>query len=388
MYLFILFNINDLLLVNNLKNMNNMPTLPDFPQTTRWELEYTFNNSISEESRNMIDRWEKQNVDSLKINKVIVALSMQYTQEWFVNIQFLESELSRLSNEWIKTVLIAWTTWEATHLSKYEHITYVRLACKIAKKYWINIIAWAWSNNTNEQSKLIDWTLWWNFAVDETITNQFFNITKDIDILKSPWAVATLLLSPYYIKTDNANLIKHFVDWLNRWPAIIYSIKARTWMEIPLDVLEILSKHPNFIWVKECDWPDRVKYLVNNWITVWTWNDDTITQDVNELWWYWVISVTSNIVSDSVLEIVQYWWSSIGDINRNKIASELLFPWIPNPIMIHNVTSLQRNYWEIPAIFRWPTWPISKEQQEWALKYMQVLWLNWKIFWNNYKIFV
>lgn len=366
--------------------MNNM-SLPDFPQTTKRELENIFDNSVSEELRNMLDKWEKQTADSLEIDKVVVALSMQYTQRWLVDVQFLESELSRLSSEWIKTVLIAWTTWESTHLNKHEHITYVRLACEIAKKYWINVIAWAWSNNTSEQNKLVNWTLWWDFSVDETITNQYYKETKDLNVLSSPWAVATLLLPPYYIKTDNANLIRHFVDWLNRWPAIIYSIKARTWFEIPLEVLDILSKHPNFIWVKECDWADRIKYLVNKWITVWTWNDDTMVRDVNILWCDWVISVTSNIVSASVQEIVRYWQSSWPDVDKNEIASKLLFPWIPNPIMIHNVTSLQRYDWENTITFRLPTWPISKEQQEWALKYMKVLWLDWKIFWDNYKTF-
>lgn len=363
-----------------------MKNLVDFPQIWRNQLQNIFDLTISIDMREKLDRNEHVNVNDLGIDNIIVALSMQFTKDWFVDVSFLDEQLLNLSNNWIKTVLIAWTTWEASSLSIYEHITYVRVACEIARKYNITVVSWAWSNSTSEQWDLIYWVLWGNFAVDQTITRQNHTKLNEMNLQKTPWAVASLLLPPYYIKTSSENLIRHFVNWLNKWPAIIYSIKGRTWMEIPLEVIEVLSQHPNFVWVKECDWSERIQYLVNKWITVWTWNDDSIVNDVNQIRAYWVISVTAWIIPNIVRSIIDNKFNIWYEVTQNSIASELLFPpWYPNPHMVHNVFSMKRYNWETVS-FRWPVWPISEVVQSYAIEVMKRLWIDWKEYAQNYKV--
>lgn len=363
-----------------------MRQLLDFPQVSRIELQNIFDLSISQDIRERIEKNEYVSAENLGIDNVIVALSMQYTSDWYVDVVFLNEQLSNLSKNWIKTVLVAWTTWEASSLHIYEHITYVRVACEIAKKYWINIIAWAWSNSTSEQSELIYWVTGWNFPIDQTITRQNFTKLNEMSLQKSSGAVATLLLPPYYIKTSNENLVRHFVVWLNKWPAIIYSIKWRTWMEIPLDVIEIIAKHPNFVWVKECDWSERIEYLVNKWITVWTWNDESIVKDVNQLWAYWSISVTAWIIPDVVRSIIDNKFNVCAEVTKNTIASELLFPpWLPNPHMIHNVFAMNRYRWE-KVFFRWPVWPVSEAVQTYTIEVMKRLWMDGSMYGTNYNV--
>ncbi len=350
-----------------------MNTIWNFPQSSRWDLENIFRQT------NTLNR-EKVTLEDLKISKTIVALSMQYTSSWDIDINFLENQLQNLANNWIKTVLVAWTTWESSSMSINEQITYVRIASNLALKYWISIIAGAGSNSTSEQNELITWVLWGNFTEDKTQTSQVENIN-----LEKSKAVATLLLPPYYVKTSSENLIRHLTEWLNRWPAIIYSIKWRTWMEIPLEVLEILSTHPNFLWVKECDWTQRIKYLSEKGITVWCWNDDCITLDMQN-WAYWAISVTAGIIPKKVINIIENKLTFWDDVEDNNIASNLLFPPnYPNPHLIHNVFSMINYTWE-KVVFRSPVGPIWETAQNYVLEVLNILWIKANAFWDNFEM--
>lgn len=315
-----------------------------------------------------IVRVNSENITStnLVLPDVIPAIPTIYNLDGTIDYIELENMLKKQSEAWIKTVLIAWTTWESSLLEHNEQIEYVKKAVIISKNYWLNVLAWSGSNTTNEQNKLTSW------------------------IFES-WAQASLLLPPYYIKASNTDIVRHLTEWLNIWPAIIYSISWRTGVPLSIEVLEILSKHPNFLWVKECDWSEKISKLVEKWIKVWTWNDDSSIKDIHEKWATWTISVICNIDPELILEIQK--WTNITSkkVNRLMNLSHLIFlPWQPNPKPIHNaIEMIRRSVNEninFPATFRLPVWPLNNKQQEYLAQGLKNLWINSTPFYDNFHL--
>lgn len=354
------------------------------------ELQSVFDECISPEMKER----ESLTAESLNIWRCVVALWMQYTQEWYVDVEFMYNQIDDLCNKWIDTILIAWTTGESSSLTKEEQITTIKLASLYAKNKWVTIIAWAGSNSTEEQSKLIHGSMWGSYALDMSIVNQQNEHRENT--LFNAWASASLLLPPYYIKSSSTNLVKHLVSWLNQWPAIIYSISWRTWMEIPLEVLDMLSQHPNFIWVKECDgsiinwdkrYNQRIQYLVNKSITVWTGNDDSLVRDIHQDWAFWVISVTAGFVSEDVLNLVDENFDEQYLKNNQKAASALFPNGVPNPWAANWSWNMIDNDNSQPAIMRLPVGALTLREQRYVSDILGEIWFNLTPYKDNYKEF-
>ena len=335
--------------MNTLLNYNPDLSFPEFPDD---ELLLDLN-------------WDNINTSNIVIPDVIPAIPTMYLTDWTIDTEALDNMLQNQKKAWIDTVLIAGTTWESSFLDEQEHLEYIRNASIIANEYWIQVIAWTWSNSTREQNNLTKWA--------------FEN-----------WAIASLLLPPYYIKCSNGDLIRHLSEWLNHWPAIIYSISWRTWMVIPIEVIQILSKHPNFLWVKECDWGDRIRALKKLWIRVWTWNDDESFLNIHDDWADWTISVVCNVDPELMLEVKEWIWMTKNKINRLLTLSHLIFlPGQPNPKPIHNAMEMIRRnvtWLTAPATFRSPWWPLNIAQQKYLANGLEELWIWADIFWDNYNI--
>lgn len=114
---------------------------------------------------------------------------------------------------------------------------------------------------------------------------------------------AHLIVTPYYNKTSQAGLIKHYTflaDRLNK-PIILYNVPSRTGMNILPETYEVLSRHKNIVAVKEAD-PNVTKLiksisLCKNNLDFYIGNDDLITASVY-LGCKGVISVLSNILPE------------------------------------------------------------------------------------------
>ena len=63
---------------------------------------------------------------------------------------------------------------------------------------------------------------------------------------------AALQINPYYGKTSESGLQKHFDRVLEFGPAIIYNVPGRTGQDLPPHFIENLAHHQNFAGVKEC----------------------------------------------------------------------------------------------------------------------------------------
>jgi 4-hydroxy-tetrahydrodipicolinate synthase len=83
-----------------------------------------------------------------------------------------------------------------------------------------------------------------------------------------------LHINPYYGKTSNDGLIKHFESVLGMGPTIIYNVPGRTGQDISPSVIEKISGSPNFVGVKECVGNERIGAYVDKGLTIWSGNDD------------------------------------------------------------------------------------------------------------------
>ncbi len=162
---------------------------------------------------------------------------------------------------------------------------------------------------------------------------------------------AHLMVTPYYNKTSQGGLIKHYsylAERLNK-PIIIYNVPSRTGMNIEPETYEVLSRENNIIGVKEAD-PNISKLikslsLCKNNLDFYIGNDDLITTSAY-LGCKGVISVLSNILpgythnmTDSALK---------GEISKANEMQERLIPLIDaifsdvNPIPIKTAMKILR----------------------------------------------
>ena len=58
---------------------------------------------------------------------------------------------------------------------------------------------------------------------------------------------AALQINPYYGKTSEDGLMRHFQDVLDIGPAIVYNVPARTGQDISKEVIFELAGHENFL---------------------------------------------------------------------------------------------------------------------------------------------
>lgn len=124
-------------------------------------------------------------------------------------------------------VVICGTTGESATMTDDEHREVLRYGIeRIAHR--IPVIAGTGSNDTA-------------YAVE---------LSKDAEKLG---ADALLLVTPYYNKTSQRGLVKHFTaiaDAVNI-PIVLYNVPSRTGVSISIDAYKELAKHPNIVATKE-----------------------------------------------------------------------------------------------------------------------------------------
>ena len=117
-----------------------------------------------------------------------------------------------------------------------------------------------------------------------------------------------LVITPYYNKTNESGLIKHFeaVADASKCPVIMYNVPGRTGMSISINAIEKLSKHPNICGIKEASgnfsYAMKVaKYLSDDFIML-SGNDDVIVP-LMSIGAKGVISVLANIAPKQTAKI-------------------------------------------------------------------------------------
>ena len=184
----------------------------------------------------------------------------------------------------VDAIVICGTTGEASTMSPQEQLGTIAHAIKYTAGR-CKIIAGTGSNNTAhclEMSRVAD----------------------------SMGAGALLLVTPYYNKCTQAGLVRHYTTVADtvRCPVIVYNVPSRTGVEISVDTLAELSRHPNINGVKEAGGNTaKVARTIDRCgddLFVWSGNDDQ-TVPLMALGAKGVISVLSNVRPKQTLEMTR-----------------------------------------------------------------------------------
>ena len=115
---------------------------------------------------------------------------------------------------------------------------------------------------------------------------------------------ASLQINPYYGKTSRAGLHAHFTKLFELGPCIVYNVPSRTYQDIDAALIQELSKHPNFVGVKECAGNDRIKQYSEVGIKTWSGNDDQCFDARHQYGATGVISVAGNIIPKAMRQLM------------------------------------------------------------------------------------
>ena len=181
-------------------------------------------------------------------------------------------------------VVVCATTGESAVLSYPEHKAIVGEAVRCARGR-IPVIAGAGSNSTDHALTLIRQA-------------------------EEAGADGTLLVTPYYNKTSQAGLIRHYSYLADRAekPILLYDVPARTGMTIVPETLAELSRHPRIAGVKaagtDLDAISRAMRLCPADFSFYSGND-SLTLPLMALGAKGVISVCANLIPEAMSELTR-----------------------------------------------------------------------------------
>ena len=138
--------------------------------------------------------------------------------------------------------------------------------------------------------------------------NNTLNALKSAENAKAAGADGVLMVTPYYNKSSQTGLIKHFTYVADRvdLPLILYNVPSRTGIGIQASTYYELSKHPNINGVKEASGDITLavetRSLCGDNLFLWSGNDDN-TISLMALGALGVISVASNILPGVVAKL-------------------------------------------------------------------------------------
>lgn len=94
-----------------------------------------------------------------------------------------------------------------------------------------------------------------------------------------------MLITPYYNKTNQRGLVKHFEAIANavKLPVVLYNVPSRTNMTIEPETVEILSQHPSIVALKDAtndfEYLEEVKKRIDtNSFALYSGNDDNVVE--------------------------------------------------------------------------------------------------------------
>lgn len=220
-------------------------------------------------------------------------------------------------------IVICGTTGESSAMTDDEHVQTIRCAVECVRGR-APVIAGAGSNDTA-------YAVW--------LSRQ----------AKEAGADALLQVTPYYNKTSQAGLIRHFnaIADATDLPIVLYNVPSRTGMNIKPATYQELSKHPNIVAVKEASGDivqvAEIAAACGDALDLYSGNDDQIIP-ILSLGGKGVISVLSNICPKQTHDICRLFFE--GNLQE---ALSLQLQYLPlikalfsdvNPIPVKEALSL------------------------------------------------
>lgn len=204
-----------------------------------------------------------------------VALTTPFTNNE-IDFDALERHVKFLLENNTQAIIVNGTTAESPTLTDQEKEQVLETVIKLVDKR-VPIIAGTGTNNTQksiEASKR----------------------AKEIG------ADAVMLITPYYNKTNQRGLIKHFETIANevKLPVVLYNVPSRTNMTIEVETVETLSHNPYIVALKDAtndfDYMEEVKKRINeDEFALYSGNDDNVVE-FYQRGGKGVISVIANVI--------------------------------------------------------------------------------------------
>lgn len=204
-----------------------------------------------------------------------VALATPFTNNE-IDFDALERHVKFLLENNTQAIIVNGTTAESPTLTDQEKEQVLETVIKLVDKR-VPIIAGTGTNNTQksiEASKR----------------------AKEIG------ADAVMLITPYYNKTNQRGLIKHFETIANevKLPVVLYNVPSRTNMTIEAETVETLSHNPYIVALKDAtndfDYMEEVKKRINeDEFALYSGNDDNVVEFYRR-GGKGVISVIANVI--------------------------------------------------------------------------------------------
>lgn len=201
-----------------------------------------------------------------------------------VNFEKLKTLLDWHIKEGTDAIVICGTTGEATTMTDKEKQDTIKFTVDVVSNR-VPVIAGTGSNNTLSAISMSKYA-------------------------ESVGASGLLVITPYYNKTTQNGLVKHF-EAINdevKTPIILYNVPGRTGINIDPKTLVKLAKLSNVVAIKEASGNIsqivQMKALCRDSIDIYSGNDDQIVS-IMSLGGIGVISVLANIIPKKVHEIAQ-----------------------------------------------------------------------------------
>lgn len=127
---------------------------------------------------------------------------------------------------------------------------------------------------------------------------------------KDAGADGLLIVSPYYNKCTQKGLVKYYTMLADETdlPIIVYNIKGRTGINIDVDTMKEIAKHPNIVGLKEASGDMNqimaMLHTLKDQIAIYS-GDDSLTLPMVALGASGVISVASNIVPKEMCQLCE-----------------------------------------------------------------------------------
>ena len=190
-------------------------------------------------------------------------------------------------------------------------------------------------------------------------------------------AAALLCISPYYVKTNEEGMYRHFMLSADAdcAPIILYNVPGRTGCRISPEVVRRLSVHPNVMGIKEASgdmaYAMKIARYLSDDFVMYCGNDD-ITVPLLSVGASGVISVWANIMPRETHDMVMDW---IEGRQEKAVAAQLkyldlinaLFMEV-NPIPVKEAMNLMGLK---AGTYRMPLYPMAPENRAKLAKIMR-----------------
>ena len=202
-----------------------------------------------------------------------------------------------------------------------------------------------------------------------TGSNATAKAIKNTQLAESLGADAALIVNPYYNKSSQIGIVKHYEAILaaTNIPIILYNVPSRTGSNLTPSTVSILKQHPRVVGIKQAtnDLSELVEMamLCDENFKLYCGNDDMISAYLS-LGASGVISVASNVVPETVSRLCSQFQS--GQLAQARQTQFELKPlcdalfMVTNPIPVKAALSLMGR---IKGHLRPPLYPLDAQQE-------------------------